>query len=736
MVQQSIAVLLKNMLKNPDVGAMIINQVLLTEDGFNDFMENITANNPLAYIFLKQYSLPWLCENTHEVYYSPRILDFLVKNVSRSNEGYLAEYFHILSINRMLSFSFIKGLVSNRKWQLLEGVVKKYLICPRSAELFSEINAVIEIMIPSLKDAYFSPERIAFVEGHFLQLKDKLLNESSSILEPPANDNSAFFDIHLINIIHYLLFQDIHPFFEDNSVYFLKVFATLFSLESHRETLLKIYELYSTKYQDCADYVSIIISLGRMEEMDATAMKIITSCYANLKKSTSYESEIYTTEDAEKTTRLLIKMLKNTLILDIGEIEDILTYTKDILQGNDVKRGASHQLIKLINPAISTFQGEPSLFVATVLRSADPFFVDGCRTVISQPSADETLAFSAFHYLISVKKYFSCDISYFQEESSCRFIAMKYLSLFYKSTDRYHMNRLNMNHLNMNHLSCVLNMQSNSSLYSADDSDLMINRDSIFVFLISELETKHINEFNSELLFRMVKAYPELLNSKLMDVLSGAMLHVESIGHTSLVWLFDAFLLVSLKFKKFSLDFVQKIISNELVDSYAYGFYYLAVLLTYSSGAVDPSLVVNILSTEAFWAERELQMAMVVLLIAAHKGGLVGEGHVRGVHSLLQEEREDGKACRFSDYLCLVLISRCGLQIDASDDPVKRLMADGAFDRQWFLENCMEKRYARLVIKQMLRINAGDVVNQVIEKNINGIEYEAAPHGIIVAFDL
>jgi len=639
-------------------------RMIITEEGKSDFIENLRSNNSLAFIYLKQYMTENIQNGTHIEYASGDFLLFLVSVTQKNNLGYMLGYIEKLSLTIVVPEEFVASMISHQRFDVLDAVFRKYTVKQRSDALYLEIIRNIELMTPTF-------DRIYRGEG---QRPDEFYSE------------------HLLSMLYSLVYQDIHPYFEDNYTEFFGVFSLLFNHERTKDLVIKIYDIFILKYPDCTDFGNIILSLCKMKSFDYQAVNTLTHAY-------SYK-RIHDDE--------IVKMLGRVLVFDIGDV-DVQVHTNEMVKGVDTVRGASHKLIRLLNPNVYLFSNEVLIFVATVLKYKDAQVTDVCKRIVNTKSQDSA-AFSAFLYLIKMQEFGPCSWEYLN--TPIKPMCMKYYCEIYKSYDHYHLNELH----------TVMNMEHSPISVTQVLGDSTNLCSSILLSLNTE-----IDEITSELLFRMAKAEPGHLTTDLYTSLTDLFKKMNVISTASLQYLFDVYVLLSLKFKKFNQGLIEKILADEILECYAYCFYYLAIML--DSGMADSNEIRNlslqILQQDKLWSEKSVQFSMVCLTVAAYNRGLVTPQQIQLISATL---REYGK---------IVLLHKCHAHSKDVADPVGNFLVNDVLDREWLAGNYVDKKYVRMTISKLGKLGEHEVLLEVAKRNSRLIEEEViAMHSVVRYFKL
>ncbi|KAI4292680.1 hypothetical protein PAPHI01_1954 [Pancytospora philotis] len=694
-----VGLLLQEILRSPQSpSAAALEQFVATDAGLADLTENLRAGNSLAFIYLKQCVGRWADAGSHAALYSPEFVGFLVSISSKGARYYVCDVVRQLSSRWLIPPALVSRLIADGCYDVLESVTRKYTQAARSNELFLEIKRVIEEMVPVIGQTYFA-EGVETAVRQYCRQSEQGAGAAVHVESIRAR-SPHFFDPSLLGILYNLLYQDLHPFFEDRLEYFFELFYVLFENEATRETVVKIYDLFSTKYQDCADFQSMIRSLARSDELDFAIMGVVTRAF-------SYRPV---------EPLIVVGLLRRVLACELDE-DDMEMHTRNMLQGIDMSRGCTHRLIKQLffvykDELVRSFTGEPALFVATVLRYRDSSFVASARDIIST-SEDQTLLFSAFMYLISTGNCVVGDRSadyaslFFKHIGTpCRFVCLRYLSTALQSASNFYRNKI-----------------VGGGAPAALDFDPLVPA-------LTEMAGQSIDEFSTEFLFQTVRAAAASGDAQrtrswpaVYDFVSRLFLKIGEIASAPVNFLFDTYILLSIRLKRYNLKLIEEIINNDMCDLFAPCFLFLSILI--QETAIPQQFVLNILGQDAVWKDTSYHLPLALVLVSAYKKGMVDSPRVMLV------------AARLGAYPAAVLLSRCALPGPAGD-PQTNYIVNGTFDAQWFRDNFIDRKFCRLVLRRLARDTQvpGGLRDEIIGKNLRNIELELTFHSVTDYFGI
>ncbi|KAM0680503.1 hypothetical protein GINT2_001191 [Glugoides intestinalis] len=241
--------------------------------------------------------------------------------------------------------------------------------------------------------------------------------------------------------------------------------------------------------------------------------------------------------------------------------------------------------------------------------------------------------------------------------------------------------------------------------------------------VISILE-QNLDEFSSELLFRLIKDNESILSPQLTALLCKLFVNILQIPLNSLCYLFDIYILLTIRFKQYNLSLIERIFNEEMFDFYNLTFLYISVLIM--ENAIQESFILQILSQDELWKSKDLHTGLAFIIIAAAKKQIISTEQAESASRLL------------SGYLRILILYKLSLQLPGEYIPEENYLINNIIDSTWFLENFMNKKYTRLVLKKLAKDQsiASEVRILIIEKNLRNVEYEFTLHSIIKFFDI
>lgn len=702
---QNSKILISNILKcanEANYNSMI--SFISTPQGFADFSASIRSNHTLSLIFLKNYIQKWIDSRTLEFLYDSNFIHFIIQScvnndIKQGNLVHVADYFEILSSNYLIPIDTLSTLINLKMFILVDAIFKKYVTHPRSNKLFTEINTTIPIFFPVFIEIFFNPSILNEINSEYQKVLDcaqKMVSSTEFELIQPRNiSNLNVNQNYILNIFYSLTFQDIHPLFEDNIDHFFKVFFILF--DQNQLIINQIFELFITKYPEIANFQLTILTLSRFNSLDGLIVNTLTKAYSSSKTF----------------PMVVLNYLQRNLNIKMSD--DWLSNTQNFIKGNDIQRGFTHKLIRLLNCSPYSFKGESMFFVATILKFKDPELVNKALSSVNSEISDFDLVFSAFAYLITIHEFGPCSVSYL--DTDLKFICMKFLSNFIKSKEFYHKSKIlkSFNNEFIAHSESLESVYSMCPLYFVDVKKL-------FEKVLSILQINH-DEFSSNLLFRLVENDKSFLTSQLYDFLSRIFANIHMISVLSLNYLFEIYISLSISLKKYNFELVETILNKEIIDAYNLCFYYISVLIQETD--MKESFIIYILSQNALWNTKELRSGLCCILISAYRKRMIKKEQIENIVQLL-----DG-------FDRIFVLYRSGLTNTNDFSCEENFLVNGQFDSNWFIENYLNKKYTRMVIKKMISDKMPlTLIKQIFDKNIANIEFETYPHSITIFFDI
>ncbi|WEL38040.1 CSE chromosome segregation protein [Encephalitozoon hellem] len=715
--------LLNDILQNPrgpSVG--YIEERLDGVDGQREFIELLRSGNGIAFTYMKTRCKEWIenpkrvdmIHNSHDVLFS------LIFRSSEQNFGILCFFFETLYLYGAAWDGLVRDLCASsneRSLRVLNHMFNKYRVCPRSDALYGEIIGNIELCQDIFKKAYFES-----------------LSEDENIL----------------GMFHSLVFQDIHPFFENNADKFIGSFCKLLRKNVLQKDVCEIFNLFVTKYPECVDMTRILgVVLTTITEFDYLKYSVLL----NIVKRKSYPV-------LSKFSAALANAIKLGAYVTENEIEemseDVLLYSRNLLKGYDVNRGIIIEMIghlkkvfgdgwerALIDDEAATPMDEERLiFLCMALRMRFEQAVSRCIRTIRNSKSIGYLGVISFRYLLSVDSQAIIDPEYISRGNPASFLAMAYLSKCIEGCES------------------LASLESYSAKYAEGDRmacekiggieccTKIINQ--LMAFLEGSIE----DEFSSQLIQRMIRINPSLVSPGVVRFIDGFVWkNVRNINSPqAYVYLLDVQGLVFLKTgdNAWALNLVQTVLSEEIFEIYSSSLFLLAVVVLHSSG--DFSSVVEIIRQENLWKTKELLPSMVCLTISLFKTGYcskeqvdyivryLSEISIHHAYVLLSSTAVSGnyiewiKGENVEEEFILATALRCRGLIDTE-------MYKGIYAKslQYFRENFITKRNARRVLRGLKR-GAEDFgeneAYEVMERNKHNIGYENIPFSVAVAFEL
>ena len=668
-----------------------LEKYLRTDAGFHEFTSLLCANNQMAHVYLKQKAELFATNPDFAKYTTTEFITSIYSALSRQMSHLFMEYIDILSSHLRIDPNLIEWATSSGFPDILAAIFRKYTRLTRSNELFREINESIGITSPLFHKSYFSAlnNSVQFEDGP---------------TRPSRSDFPLFYNRFLLEALYCLLYQDIHPFFEDNADLLFKLFFILYDDLDCKPVVLKLYDLFLIKYPEFTNFLQIILSIvcnqqdSPSGELDPLESQILTRAY----------------EYKPVGTDKIVAYLKQILQFKITE-PDAEDRTIDIIRGVDMQFGLLYKLIKdvdrtLNHKLVMEFSGEQSIFISFVLKESNPSIIHESVQIINSPPSDifnnvgyHSLAFNSINYLLAIR-YFS-NFSELLLNTPVRFIAMKYLSVSASHSSEYHKRRLG------------FTTKPNFTVSWATPSTLH--------WLVHNSDL-----FSVELLYWLVRSNESLATPELFNDLNLVLSRIDVLSVSYLRFIFDLyFIYINLPDKQYisllNIEIIDKIFANELVDLYSYAFYYISMLV--GEGRLGPEFVLNILQHDAIWNEHSWHSSLVCMLIAAFNHKIIHDEQIVAVSGALNEFNST-----------ILIYKTTGKTSKENNKPEIEYILGNKLDETKIVNNFIDKKYVRILIKKMIADGIReDIIKRVADKNDKWIEYEHSMlHGPIVYFDI
>ncbi|KAH9412048.1 hypothetical protein HK407_02g02700 [Ordospora pajunii] len=706
---------------SPSIGQ--IEQLLSQPEGQDEFMALLRNGNEIAFAYMKMKCKEWsiIPERVAMVHGMKNVLFSLIFESSEFNFGILCFFFETLYFQGAGWSGLVQELCARhdpRSLKVLNHMFTKYRTCTQSNELYTEIIENIELCQEIFRKAYFES-----------------LSEDENVL----------------GMFYSLVFQDIHPFFEDNADKFMGSFCALFRKQILQKDICEIFNLFVTKYAECVDMTRI---LG--------VLLVTITCFDRLKYSVLLNiAKRKEFSVLSKFSDALCNAVKIGAYLSPKEIEDmnedVLLYTRSLLKGYDMNREMVIELIGHLRKVFgecwceslvaadiaSPMDEERLIFLCMGLRMCSREVADKCFAIIGTNSVPSYLGVIAFRYLLMVQEYASVDPRYISRMHPASFLAIEYLSRmidtgeFLRNLDSY-----SKEHVSADHGACE--RLGGTGHFTAILDKLV---EFISAGVEDEISCKllqRIARMNTSLIIpRVVKFVDDLIERNilsinspqgywyLLDVKGMALMRYGDDGSASRI--------------------IQRVLSEEIFEVYAPSFFLLGILVCQSSS--DFSSVVEIIKQESLWKTKELVPSMVCLTIclfekgycsreqvryiveylfeaSAHQAYVLLCGTIAGEEHLMWIKGENVE----EEFVLASLLSKKGIMtIDMYRDVYARSV-------NYFEENFISKQNARRVLKGVRYgkdiLREEEKGRHIIEKNKHNLGCENVPFSTMVVLGI
>lgn len=715
--------LLNDILQNPRGPSIgYIEERLDGVAGQREFMELLKSGNGIAFTYMKTRCKEWI-ENPKRIkmiHEGDDILFSLIFGSSEQNFGILCFFFETLYFHGAAWDGLVQDLCANsneRNVRVLNHMFNKYRICSRSDALYGEIIKNIELCQDIFKKAYFES-----------------LSEDENIL----------------GMFHSLVFQDIHPFFENNADKFIGSFCKLLRKNVLQKDICEIFNLFVTKYPECVDMTRILgVVLTTITGFDHLKYSVLL----NIVKRKSYPV-------LSKFSAALSNAVKIGAYVSENEVEemneDVLLYSRNLLKGYDVNRGIIIEMIghlrrvfgdgwesTLIDgEALTPMDEERLIFLCMALKIRLKEAVDRCTDIIRNSKSMGYLGVVSFRYLLSIDSHAIIDPEYISRISPASFLAMAYLSRCIDGCESLEsLESYSIKYAEGNSIAC-------EKIGGPECCTKIMTQ--LMVFLEGNIE----DEFSSQLIQRMIRINPSLVNPGVMRFIDDFVWkNVRNINSPQAYgYLLDVQGLIFLKTgdNAWILNLVQTVLSEEIFEIYSSSLFLLAIIVLHSSG--DFSTVVEIIKQESLWKTRELLPSMVCLTISLFKAGYCSKEQVdyiveylSGVsihhgYVLLSNVVVSGDYMKWikggnveEEFVLATALKNRGL---IGTEMYREIYSKSL---QYFRENFISKRNTRRVLRGLkygMECFGGNEAYEVMERNKHSIGYENIPFSVAVAFEL
>ncbi|CAD25093.1 hypothetical protein [Encephalitozoon cuniculi GB-M1] len=715
--------LLNDILQNPQGPSVgCVEERLNQSGGQHEFVSLLRNGNGIAFTYMKTRCKEWIenSERIKMIHGARDILFSLIFTSSEQNFGILCFFFETLYLHGAAWDTLVQDLCaspSERSVRVLNHMFNKYRVCPRSDALYGEIIRNIGLCQDIFRKAYFES-----------------LSEDENIL----------------GMFHSLVFQDIHPFFENNADKFLESFCKLLRKQVLQKDVCEIFNLFVTKYPECVDMTRILgVVLTTITRFDYLKYTVLL----NIVKRKSYPV-------LSKFSAALSNAVKLGAYISEGEVEemneDVLLYSRNLLKGYDVNRGIIIEMIGHLrkvfgdgwestvidSEAATPMDEERLIFLCMAFRIEVREAVERCISTVKSSGSIGYLGVVSLRYLLSIDNYASIDPGYIDRRNPGSFLAMAYLTRCIDGCES------------------LRSLESYSAKY-AEGNPMVCEKiggpescvrimNGLMAFLGDGIE----DEFSSQLIQRMIRIDPSLVGPETVRFLDEFVWkNVRNINSPqAYAYLLDVQGLVFLKTgdNTWILNLVQTVLSEEIFEIYSSSLFLLAIVILHSSG--DFSSVVEIIRQENLWKTRELLLSMVCLTISLFKTGYCSKeqvdyivGYLDGVsphhaYVLLNSTVVSGDYLEWirgknveEEFVLATTLRKKGL--------MEAEVYKGIHSRslQYFKENFVSKRNARRILRVLrygMEMLGGGEAHEVIERNKHNIGYENIPFSVAVTFEL
>jgi hypothetical protein len=585
----------------------LLEQRLNDRPGEQEFLALLTQGNRLAFNYLKMKIKEYIGEpgRSRFIHENKEFFYSLLFQASEPNFACLCSVLEVLYLNNVAWDDLVEFLVSrgqDRAFKVLSTIFSKYRILQRSDALYTEIIQNIGLCREVFKNAYFDAESR---------------------------------NVDILGMFYLLVYQDIHPFFEENADKFFSAFCHLFKHQELQQELCEIFNLFIIKYPECLDMTrvlgALLLSITEFEYGKYTVLLNIAK-----RKNFSVLSKFsFALSNAIKIGAALSEHESSEMR------SDKLHYTREILRNNDVGRGILAETIEHLSRVLgedwsrtlvelevqSPADEERFVYLCIASKIRMDAVAERCSTIASDSRSNPCLGFIAYRYLTANGMYekASVDLGYIDKDNPSCYMALHYIServglrLRGKGIEAY-----------------SLPDGSRFKVQGCSEDELRYNAELLnrtLRFLKGESE----DEYSALLIQRLIRTDSRLITPEFVSLLQA---YVESNirninSPAAFSCLLDVLGLVFLHSgdPSFLLSLIQIAISEEIVEIYASILFMLAAVVLRSAGSF--SSVTEIIAQERLWRTKELVLPMSCLTIALFKSGYCREEQVEYIVTYL-----------------------------------------------------------------------------------------------------
>lgn len=716
--------LLNDMLHNPNGPSVEhFEQRLNGAEGQREFLRLLEDGNRMAFTYMKMKCKEWV-ENPNRVmmiHNSRETLFSLIFTSSEPNFVSLCSFFETLYLYNSAWDKLVLTLCAKpteRSMRVLNHMFNKYRVSSRSDALYTEIILNIELTKEIFRRAYFE------------SLSD---------------------DKDILGMFYSLVYQDIHPFFEENADKFFNAFCTLFRKEELQQDICDIFNLFVLKYPECVDITRVLGALlTNISGFEYSKYLVLL----NIVKRKNFPALM-------KFSTALSNAIRIGAYIGAAEMEemrgDVLVYSRNLLKGYDVNRGLVAEMIghvrkvlgdewasELVNTEVTGAMDEERLiFLCVASRLRVEEVVRRCIDIVRNSSVAGYLSVISFRYLLCLNEYVEIDLGYLERNNPASFLAMAYLTRYINVS------------VPLDSLSLYSSLDGKYFSGSEEAGGVKYHME-IMNRLMGFLKGNIEDEFSSQLMQRVVRIDTRVITPETVGFISefteSNIRNINSPQAYSHLFDVQGIIFLNTGENGFILRLVQTVLSEEIFEIYSSALFLLATVVLYSSGSF--SSVVEIIGQESLWKTREMLPSMVCLTMSLFKTGYCSKEQVDYIAGYLSDVNEH---CSY-----LLVNSAAGgdsytrwiegkdnteeILVLATTLQQKGLMGTSVYEDiysrsvMYFEENFISRRNARRVLRSLVfgaeKTGRETEVSRIVEKNKQSIGHEGLPFSVIVAFKL
>lgn len=659
-------------------------KILCTDFPF--YYSSLKSQNILSFIYLRNMTNYLIKTDAAAVQYiashHAQLLDLIYTSTDQ-NFVILLSFYEALSISSHLWPGFYRDVALSmqtdfaRSMKVYAAVFRRYEVLKASSQLHMEISDNVQL----LKEPVFA-----------------------NMLAPSSIAVACVDDV--LTIFYCLIYQDIHPYFENNMDKFFLYFDSIFS--THFAGLYKIFSLCISKYADCVDIYKILELCITKKDTDVVIIQIVKK--RELGRLRAYYNDIaaYLLRKRNNAEELLDDPIRFTRNAVLGRKDDMLAALD-----NDEFRHAllskfpasfraimdTHGVGEACIPQTREHLLEFERLVEICMSLKTPINVQTLLLRSSSSAEGQLLFFRAVEYLLATSQYVELDPSLAETYPHCAYILMHYLTAE--------------KHFRVRRDGVELALKYMRDEYSTRLIFMTVRHSVQNTFPLGECVLgirKALDEIRSENKRAAPKLYGSEINTdKVMEEIVKFLYSTKEVGNiTPYFYLFDTLGLLASHANHISLlRLTNHILMSGMEELFHLCFYLLALLVKFNFDAAG--LVETITNRRDLWEED-----MLVFPLCCLTASLVDKIEKTFVHDLINHLLPAKKAAAY------FLIAKTSYPVpeiaDAEEELFVKVNRGIAVDIDYFRKNYASARNVRRVVKALCMLGLGR--DEVVRKNL------------------